>query len=471
MNGNYDSNFNEAGTPGAYTGNSGDSTSSSAPGYSAGQPAGSYHQEGNYTAPGSGYTSANQGADPYAAPGYVPPPPPGYAPPPPGYGAPGPIPVPPPPGSPNPGLAALLGFIPGVGAMYNGQFAKGVAHIIIFAVLTKIAEHLDIFGLFVAGWIFYMVFDAYQTARARRDGLVAPDPFGLNNIGERFGVPSNPNWGDFMARPAPGSASAADPARTSNPYAGPVVDPAAPAAAPVTDGPAYTAAPYAAAPGAYVPPATFPGVTMPPPWHPDYPEAVRRQATADATGAPVGYQATYAPYDPAAIPPMPPAAAASGIPVGAIWLIGLGIVALAGSLAHNFYWRGYIFGAASCFVFGTILLVTQTSVTRKLYQPGTAAYQWSLLHQARFGLTVLVVGVLQTIAGAGVTSWNYLWPYLLILFGLLQIADRALYNRMLLEPPAFRDGYGPVPAAAAPSASYSTRSESTSSASNEEEVR
>src|SRR5580700_4539888 len=36
---------------------------------------------------------------------------------------------PPMPGEPNPGLAALLGFIPGVGAMYNGQYAKGVVHL------------------------------------------------------------------------------------------------------------------------------------------------------------------------------------------------------------------------------------------------------------------------------------------------------------------------------------------------------
>src|SRR5437879_1754407 len=40
-------------------------------------------------------------------------------------------PYPPTPGAPNPMLAALLGIIPGVGAMYNGQFAKGIVHLII----------------------------------------------------------------------------------------------------------------------------------------------------------------------------------------------------------------------------------------------------------------------------------------------------------------------------------------------------
>ena len=39
-------------------------------------------------------------------------------------------PVPAAPSIPNPGLAALLGFIPGVGAMYNEQYAKGLVHLL-----------------------------------------------------------------------------------------------------------------------------------------------------------------------------------------------------------------------------------------------------------------------------------------------------------------------------------------------------
>ena len=52
-------------------------------------------------------------------------------------------------GSPNPSAAAVLGLIPGVGAMYNGQFFKGLIHVVIFAVLVSLpgrragfAEHL-----------------------------------------------------------------------------------------------------------------------------------------------------------------------------------------------------------------------------------------------------------------------------------------------------------------------------------------
>lgn len=91
-------------------------------------------------------------------------------------------------GTPHPMLAALLGFIPGVGAMYNGQYAKAIAHVVIFAVLASLSDHVGPFGILVAAWVFYQVFDAYQTAVARRDGLPLPNPFGLNDIAQRLGI-------------------------------------------------------------------------------------------------------------------------------------------------------------------------------------------------------------------------------------------------------------------------------------------
>jgi hypothetical protein len=76
----------------------------------------------------------------------------------------------------------VLGFIPGVGAFYNGQFAKGFIHVVIFAILIKLADAADIFGIMIAAWYFYMIFDAYKTAKARQLGLPLPDPLGLNNL-------------------------------------------------------------------------------------------------------------------------------------------------------------------------------------------------------------------------------------------------------------------------------------------------
>src|SRR4051812_2921819 len=36
----------------------------------------------------------------------------------------------------SPGLALALGFIPGVGAIYNGQYAKGLVHAVIFGLMV-----------------------------------------------------------------------------------------------------------------------------------------------------------------------------------------------------------------------------------------------------------------------------------------------------------------------------------------------
>lgn len=93
--------------------------------------------------------------------------------------------VEPPVGTPRPALAALLGLIPGVGAMYNGEFAKGFVHVLIFATLIWLAnpDHgSGFFGIFIAAFYVYMPIEAYKTARAKEMGLPAPDPFGFNAL-------------------------------------------------------------------------------------------------------------------------------------------------------------------------------------------------------------------------------------------------------------------------------------------------
>ena len=96
-----------------------------------------------------------------------------------------------PPGMPSPAAAAVLGIVPGVGAMYNGQFMKGLIHVVIFAALVSASRVWDLFGILIAGWICYQIFDAYHTARARRDGEPLPDPLGLNEFGNLFSAGSH----------------------------------------------------------------------------------------------------------------------------------------------------------------------------------------------------------------------------------------------------------------------------------------
>jgi hypothetical protein len=88
----------------------------------------------------------------------------------------------------SPALALLLGFIPGVGAIYNGQYAKGLVHAIIFGLLVSIessgaAGGLEaLFGILIAVWVFYMAVEAYHTARRRRAGLEVEEFSSLINI-------------------------------------------------------------------------------------------------------------------------------------------------------------------------------------------------------------------------------------------------------------------------------------------------
>jgi hypothetical protein len=177
----------------------------------------------------------------------------------------------------------VLGFIPGVGAMYNGQYFKGLIHVVIFVVIISITTHYGLFGLFIPAWILYQSFEAFHTAKAIRDGMPLPDPLGLNEVG---------NWLNLGGRPyVPGQ-----------PAAGPVGGPATP--------------------GAYGTPAA--GATVPPP-----------------NPAASGYQQVYtgqyqAPYTPAGfpepavppVPPVPPLFWKRKEPIGALILIGFGLILL-----------------------------------------------------------------------------------------------------------------------------------------------
>ncbi len=77
----------------------------------------------------------------------------------------------------SPGLAFLLGLIPGVGAIYNGQYVKGVIHVVILGLLISIVSNGNaaggmepLFGMLIGVWVFYMAFEAYHTARKRQLG-------------------------------------------------------------------------------------------------------------------------------------------------------------------------------------------------------------------------------------------------------------------------------------------------------------
>jgi len=111
------------------------------------------------------------------------------------------------PGAPNPALAAILGCIPfGIGAVYNGQYAKAIAHLVTFALLVVAVDNAGpaepLFGIMIAFFVFYQIFDAYRTAKAKQLGLTPPDPGGIYRS---LGIPTD----DRAASVAAGTPGAA----------------------------------------------------------------------------------------------------------------------------------------------------------------------------------------------------------------------------------------------------------------------
>jgi LiaI-LiaF-like transmembrane region/B-box zinc finger len=120
------------------------------------------------------------------APAYAPPPAAApqlsanaYAPPPPTVA----MPVARPAGQSSPAAAFILAFIfPGLGAIYNRQYNKGLIHIAIFAsIILGLSSDLDggfkaMLGILLGGFIFYTAFEAMQTAQAKNRGEIPPDP-------------------------------------------------------------------------------------------------------------------------------------------------------------------------------------------------------------------------------------------------------------------------------------------------------
>lgn len=99
----------------------------------------------------------------------------------------------------NPGAAFALGLIPGVGAIYNGEFVKAAVHILIFGTLVSLADATDaaLFSLASAAFYFYMPFEAYYTAKKRMlgtQGVTLETP--IDRLQQQFGtIKDRELWG------------------------------------------------------------------------------------------------------------------------------------------------------------------------------------------------------------------------------------------------------------------------------------
>jgi TM2 domain-containing membrane protein YozV len=212
-------------------------------------------------------------------------------------------------GGPNPAAAAVLGLIPGVGAMYNGQFFKGLIHVVIFAVLISMAHISGIFGIFIPAWILYQSFEAFHTAKALRDGQPVPDPLGLNEVGNWLNLGKHPQ---YPGQPPAGQQPPPPPAQPGGWTGGPAQPPPA-----GSWQPPYTGGPYQA-PYQAPPQSPYQGQ-----WQNPY--APPQAGPLDPNAPP---------------PPIPPDPSAywhpgfwrRGAPVGAVVLIALGVLFLLGQM-------------------------------------------------------------------------------------------------------------------------------------------
>jgi hypothetical protein len=82
----------------------------------------------------------------------------------------------------NPALAATLGFIPGLGAVYNGEYVKALIQVLIFGGLIAgvssdmSSGYIAFLSIALGCFYCYMPIDAYRVSKARRAGQAEPGP-------------------------------------------------------------------------------------------------------------------------------------------------------------------------------------------------------------------------------------------------------------------------------------------------------
>jgi hypothetical protein len=280
--------------------------------------------------------------------------------------------------------------------MYNEQYAKGIVHLMVFALLVSLSDDVNgIFGLFVAGWMFYMVIEAYHTAQARRDGTPLPNPFGLNDLSERLG----------FGKAWPGTGSTAGPAPDPGPTnPGPAANPNTP--------------PYGFP---YVPPVSQWGA----------PQDTARYAVP--------------PVPP--IPPVPPypdpnASYYSRFPSGAIWLIALGLFFMVGNLHMFHIFHGVLLMPIFLIGLGVWIFVRKMTATGQgIENDGSALYHWRLSRAISASMWTIITGVIWLLDVLHILSWGRSWPIYVIAVGVMMVFKRTIY-------PSY--GYGYMPPATTP---------------------
>jgi TM2 domain-containing membrane protein YozV len=396
----------------------------------------------------------------------------------------------------NPMVAGLLGWIPGVGAMYNEQYDKGLAHLAVFVLLVLLTKIFGAFGIFIAGWEFYMAIEAYHTARARRDGTPLPNPFGFNDIGERMGFRNAANrragYGNGNYAGGRGAGTAPEPQPYTEAYqqagAPSAPQPGGPAAGGTpAPGPTPWGAPtdgfganasstpnpqtiYEQAHGTAFSPgqAQTQGYSQPysPPFQTVSSSAAQPGQPSTSSSA---FAAGYTPvnYTTAPIPGASAGAAggyaAAGVaacaargtrfPAGAVWLIGLGTLFL---LSTTGIFRGSFDGLVGI---GLVGLGAWNFLRCFLHPPASLSGADQKLPRfvraLHSSVWVTLVGVLILLNSTHILGWGHSWPLFLITGGVMALLSRIAASHRYAAATPFPGpdplAWPPDPGSAAPS--------------------
>ena len=95
----------------------------------------------------------------------------------------------------SPRRAALCALIPGMGAVYNGEYSKAVTFFAVFAALMIMGDTANgVFGLGAFVFLIYTMFDAYRSAEAGNRAAIVAGPSALPSVKDKTAA----GWGILL---------------------------------------------------------------------------------------------------------------------------------------------------------------------------------------------------------------------------------------------------------------------------------
>jgi len=96
----------------------------------------------------------------------------------------------------SPKRAALVSLIPGMGAVYNGEYVKAITQFAVFAALCVMGDDFhEVFGFGAFVFLVFTIFDSYRTAEARNLARIEGRVASVSGLSKDRSVAG---WGIFL---------------------------------------------------------------------------------------------------------------------------------------------------------------------------------------------------------------------------------------------------------------------------------